>query len=52
MLRRRGRPVVVSEAPRFASPDSQLVSASQFYEPEFKKWLSFYSHSVVLDRKV
>jgi len=52
MLRRRGRPLVVSEPAQFASPDSQLVSASQFYEPEFKQWLSYYSHTVVLDRKV
>ncbi len=52
LLRERGRPIVVAGQPRFASPDSQLVSASQFYEPEFKKWLSYYSHSVVLDRKV
>lgn len=51
-MRRRGRPVIVSDPPRFASPDSQLVSASQFYEPAFAKWLTFYSRSVVLDRKV
>jgi hypothetical protein len=34
MLKHCG-PVIVSRPPKFAAPTSQLVSAAQFYEPEF-----------------
>jgi hypothetical protein len=51
MLRNRGA-LVVRQPPNFASPTSQLVSASQFYEPRFAELVSRLSLEVVLDRKI
>lgn len=48
---KRGRPIVVSGEPSFSRPDSQLVSASQFYEPEMQKWYKYSSPHLTLDRK-
>ncbi len=51
ILLKRGRPLVVAGMPSFARPDSQLVTASQIYEPEFATWAHHYGGQV-LDRKV
>lgn len=45
-------PLIVSGRPRFRLPTSQLVSASQFYETEFRELASRLSLEVVLDRKI
>jgi hypothetical protein len=50
ILAKRQRALVVSGEPSFARPDSQLVTASQIYEPEFAQWASFFS-GCTLDRK-
>ena len=39
-LAMRSRPIIIAGQPGFARPDSQLVSASQFYEPECAQWMS------------
>lgn len=51
MLRDRGA-LVVRETPTFTSPTSQLVSASQFYEPRFRETAERMSLEAVLDRKI
>jgi len=51
LLARRRRPLVVSGQPTFARPDSQLVSASQIYEPECQAWFSRIGVQVNMDRK-
>lgn len=50
MLQNR-RALVVSQAPTFASPTSQLVSASQFYEPRFREVAARLKLATALDRK-
>lgn len=52
LLQLRGAPLVVSGLPTFAKPDSQLVTASQFYEPAFAPWLEYYLGKILLDRKI
>jgi hypothetical protein len=51
MLKHCG-PVIVSRPPRFAAPTSQLVSAAQFYEPEFVNLVRHLGLEAVLDRKI
>lgn len=51
MLGRRSRPVIVTGQPRFDRPDSQLVSASQFYEPACRHWFDRIGFPLRLDRK-
>jgi hypothetical protein len=48
---RRHKPLVVDEKPTFAQPDSQLVSASQFYEERYTHWLAETRLPYGLDRK-
>jgi len=51
LIERRGRALTVSGQPPFARPDSQLVSASQIYEPECREWFQRLGFSLGLDRK-
>lgn len=48
---KRGRAIVVEGAPTFEFPDSQLVTASQFYEPRFRYWHDVIGFKVGFDRK-
>lgn len=48
----RRQPLVVSGKPTFERPDSQLVSASQIYEPACQKWFSRLGHGLSMDRKL
>ena len=52
MLSSLNRPLIVSEAPSFKHPVSQLVSASQIYEPECERWLKRLGFPQVMDRKL
>lgn len=45
-------PLIIHKSPSFTSPTSQLVSASQFYEPRFRELVSRLSLEAVLDRKI
>lgn len=45
-------PIIIDREPKFAAPTSQLVSASQFYEPEFIETARRLSFAPNLDRKV
>ena len=45
-------PIIVNRPPSFAAPTSQLVSASQIYEPEFREIAHRMSFEAVLDRKI
>lgn len=51
ILSGRGRPIIVFGQPSFARPDSQLVSASQIYEAEYRKWLDRMGLGLNMDRK-
>jgi SAM-dependent methyltransferase len=51
LIQQRGRPIIVSGQPVFAKPDSQLVSASQIYEPSCRKWFDRLGFPLGLDRK-
>jgi hypothetical protein len=51
MLLNRGA-LIIQQPPSFTSPTSQLVSASQFYEPRFRELVSRLSLEAVLDRKI
>lgn len=51
MLARRSRPIVVTGLPSFENPDSQLVSASQFYEPACRYWFERIGFPLMMDRK-
>lgn len=51
MLQDRGA-LIIRQPPSFSLPTSQLVSASQFYEPKFRELVSRLSLEVVLDRKI
>jgi SAM-dependent methyltransferase len=51
MLKHCG-PIIVSRPPKFAAPTSQLVSAAQFYEPEFVRLVQHLGLEAVLDRKI
>ena len=39
LFQNRARPIIVDEPAHFDFPDSQLVSASQFYEKRYQYWL-------------
>lgn len=51
ILKQRGRAIVVEGLPTFENPDSQLVTASQFYEPGCARWHEAVGFKVEFDRK-
>lgn len=52
LFSRRERPLIVSGQPRFAAPDSQLVSAAQFYEERFEYWRQIFRWEFGVNRKL
>lgn len=52
LLTARCRPIIVDGLPSFERPDSQLVTASQFYESQFATWLAEFKWSPGLNRKL
>jgi SAM-dependent methyltransferase len=46
------RPLVMAGAPSFKRPVSQLVTASQIYEPECTEWFRKLGYGPIMDRKV
>lgn len=51
MFARRNRPIIATGMPAFERPDSQLVTASQIYEPACRRWFERLNTPLVMDRK-